>query len=389
MKIDDKIDSALGNLIKKNAFYAYLLMGCKFKEANVKNIALTITRNGDLLFLYNPVSLYLKNPSIIEGLLLHEIMHVINRHHLIRPKDKKDMMIWNLAKDAAINQFIPEIDALSVPLNVLIEEGHGTDNDLIFVGPPANMLNKSVEEYYEYILNEFIKKGNFDVEAVAERLPNNHTFESDVPIEMIVEITQKRLEKAFNLFGSELPSGLRQNVSLSISNPIINWETALKKFVGLSQRGDKYSTPLKPNRRYEDQPGWKFVYEPKLVVILDTSGSIIEEELNCFISEIDSIAKNGINFTLIQVDKSVTFVGEYRFGGWRNLEIFGGGETDLQPAVDIAQTKFRCEGMVIFTDGYVDVPKIQRRVLFVLSKKHNPEFYLDAKKIYGNVFVLR
>jgi len=72
-------------------------------------------------------------------------MHFINRHYLIKPKDKRDKAVWDLAKDVAINQFIPQLDALSVPLNVLIEEGHGTDNDIIFAGPPMNMLNKTAK----------------------------------------------------------------------------------------------------------------------------------------------------------------------------------------------------------------------------------------------------
>ncbi|ABS60165.1 VWA-like domain-containing protein [Fervidobacterium nodosum] len=386
--IEKKLDNVLANLIKINSFYAYILMGSKFKEANVKNIKLTITRNGDFLFLYNPVSVKIKSEIFFEGLILHELMHFINRHYLIKPKDKRDKAIWNLAQDAAINQFIPQLDALSVPLNVLIEEGHGADNDVIFVGPPANMLNRTAEEYHDYIIEEFLKKGNYDIEAIAEKLPQNHEIESDIPTDMIVELVQQKVGKAFNLFGKELPSGLRQDIEIFISKPVINWEVAIRRFAGLSQKGDKYSTPLRPNRRYDDQPGWRYIYDPKLTVIIDTSGSIIEEELNAFMSEIESLARLGVELNVIQVDKSVTFVGKYKRGEWKNFEVYGGGETDLQPAVDIAQKDFRSEGIIIFTDGYVDLPKVDRRVLFVLSKKHNPEFYIDTKKIYGNVYVL-
>ncbi|MGC8903179.1 MAG: DUF2201 family putative metallopeptidase [Fervidobacterium sp.] len=383
-----KIDEAISNLIKQNAFYAYLLMGSNFTEANIKNIRLTVTRNGNFLFLYNPVSIATKSVNMIEGLLLHELMHFINRHYLIIPKDTRDKTVWDLAKDAAINQFIPQLDALSIPLNVLIAEQHGTDNDIIFVGPPVNMLNKTAEEYHDYIVEEFLKKGNYDIEAIAENIPNKHEIENDVPIEMIVELTQNKIGKAFNLFGNELPSGLKQFVQFMISKPLINWEVAIRRFAGLSQKGEKYSTPLRPNRRYEAQPGWRYIYEPKLSVIIDTSGSIIEEELNAFMAEIEAIAKQGIPLTVIQVDKSVTFVGEYRSGNWKNFEVYGGGETDLQPAVDLVQTKFRSEGIIIFTDGYVDLPKVDRRVMFILSKKHNPEFYFDAKHMYGSVYIL-
>ncbi|WP_448377038.1 vWA domain-containing protein [Fervidobacterium sp.] len=386
--MENKLRKALDNLIRTNAFYGYIIMGSKFKEGNVKNITLSLTRNGDLLFVYNPVSIAAKSLVMIEGLLLHELMHFINRHYLIKPKDKRDRAIWELAKDAAINQFIPQLDAFSIPLNVLIEEGHGTDNDIIFAGPPLDMLNRTAEEYHDYIIDEFMKRWNFDIEALAQKLPNDTEMISELPVEMIVEITEQKIGKAFNLFGGELPSGVKQNIELSLQKPVINWEVAVRRFTGLSQRGEKYSTPLRPNRRYDDQPGWRYVYNPKLCVIIDTSGSILDEEINAFMSEIESIARQGITLKVIQVDKSVTFIGDYKAGGWKNFEVYGGGETDLQPAVDIAENQFRSEGIIIFTDGYVDLPKVNRRTLFILSKKYNIDFYLDAKKIYGSVYIL-
>jgi len=386
--VDNKLKLAIDDLIKSNAFYGYILMGSEFKEGNVRNIALSLTKNGNLLFLYNPVSIATKSQIMIQGLILHELMHFINRHYLIKPKDKRDKAIWELSKDVAINQFIPQLDAFSIPLDVLIEEGHGTDNDIIFAGPPVNMLNRTAEEYHDYIIDEFMKKGNFDIEAIAEKLPNNNEFASDVPIEMVIELSEQKIGKAFNLFGGELPSGVKQNLELTLHKPIINWEVAIRRFVGLSQRGDKYSTPLRPNRRYEDQPGWRYTYTPKLCAIIDTSGSIIDDEINAFMSEIEAIAKQEITLKVIQVDKSVTFIGDYRAGSWKDFEVYGGGETDLQPAVDIAENQFRSEGIIIFTDGYVDLPRVNRRVLFILSKKHNVDFYIEAKCIYGSVYIL-
>jgi len=384
----EKMENALNSLINLNPFYAYILMGSQFKEAGVKNVSLTISRNGDFVFLYNPVSIAAKHVKMVEGLILHELMHFINKHYLIRAKDKRDKQIWDIAKDAAINQFIPQLDAFSIPLNVLVQEGHGVDNDMIFVSPPIDMLNRTAEEYHQYMLDEFMKNDSFDVEAVWDKLPDSHEQESDLPIEMMIELTQEKVGKAFNLFGNELPSGVKQDIEINLSRPIINWETALRKFTGMSLRGDKYSTPLRPNRRYDDQPGWRYIYEPKLTVIIDTSGSIIEEEINAFMSEIEAIAAQEFSFNVIQVDKSVTFVGEYKLGNWKDFQVYGGGETDLQPAVDIAEQQFRSEGIVIFTDGYVDLPRVGRRVLFVLSKKHNVEFYIDAKRVYGDVYVL-
>jgi len=384
----EKLRRVVDALIKKNPFYGYLLMGASFREAQVKNVALALSRNGDFVIFYNPVSVATKVEEMLEALVLHELMHYVNRHYLIKPKDERDKKIWDLAKDAAINQFIPLLDAYSIPLNVLIAEGHGTDNDVIFVGPPIDMLNRTAEEYHDYIISEFQKKDNFDLEVVSELLPGQHDGNFDFPLDVVLELLDERVGKAFNLFGHELPSGLRELVSRSINKARINWRTALQRFFGISQRSDRYQTPLRPNRRYEDQPGWRYTFEPKVTIIIDTSGSIIEEEINEFLAELESISHVVGSFKLIQIDRSVRFVTEYRLGKWKDIEIYGGGETDLQPAVDMAERDFKSDGIVIFTDGYVDLPKVTRRVLFVLSRQHNIDFYVDAKKIYGSVYIL-
>lgn len=375
------IEKAFQNLMKKSPFYAYLLLGVVLKEDNnVKTMSIKFTKNGEILFLYNK-KINKKPIWFVESLILHELMHIINQHFRIKPKNNREKKIWDLAMDAAINQYIPELDARSVPLNVLIQEGHGVDNEYMFAAPPTFMINKTAEEYFDWMMKEFEKKGDFDIEALPDSL-DDHNFESDLPIEMIIEITKDKVGKAFNMFGKELESGLKQNINISLQKSTLDWETLIRRFSNASIKGDKYRTPLRPNRRYDDQPGWKYEYNSKLAVIVDTSASIIEEELNQFLTEIEKIAKYDSKLLLIQVDQAVTMVTEYSSGKWKDLEIYGGGETNLQPAVDLAQSH-NVEGIIIFTDGHVDVPVVKRRVLFVLSSKHNPDFIEDAVRIYG------
>ncbi|ONN27554.1 hypothetical protein XJ44_03255 [Thermosipho affectus] len=381
------INRAFENIVKKSPFYAYLLLGISFrKDENVKNISIKFTKNGEIVFLYNP-SVNKKPIWFVEAIILHELMHIINQHFRIKPRNKREKKIWDLAMDAAINQYIPELDARGVPLNVLIEEGHGVDNEVIFAAPPAFLIDKTAEEYFEWMMKEFEKKGDFDIEALPDSI-DDHDFQSEIPVEMIIEITKDKVGKAFNMFGKKLDSGLKQNIDVILQKSTLNWETILRRFSNASIKGDKYMTPLRPNRRYDDQPGWRYEYKSKLAVILDTSASIIEEEMNQFLTEIEKIAKQDSQLILIQVDKSVTMVTEYKSGNWKDLEIYGGGETNLQPAVDLAQSKVGVEGIIIFTDGHVDVPVVKRRVLFVLSSKHNPEFIEDAVRIYGKNSVI-
>jgi len=88
------------------------------------------------------------------------------------------------------------------------------------------------------------------------------------------------------------------------------------------------------------------------------------------------------------VDKSVQMVMKYRKGDWKDFEIIGGGETDLQPAVNYVESKLKVEGKIIFTDGHVDLPMVKRRVLFVLSKFHNKDFVEEARRVYGKSSVV-
>ncbi len=384
-----KLQDAILSIGKKSPFYHYILMGMKFiPDKKIRNLKLSFSKEGDLVLYYNEEKLEKKDIRMIEALLIHEIMHIINQHFLIRPKDNRDKKIWDLAMDASINQYIPELDAFGVPLNVLVEEGHGTDNDVIFAVPPAWMIGESAEVYHAWMIEEFEKKGRFDVEIVSDLREevDSHEglYDSDMPIEMILELTKDKIGKAFNIYESEIPSGVKRNVEILLKRPILNWKTILRRFVGVSVIGERYTTPFRPNRRYDHLPGWKNEYLPNIAVILDTSGSIIEEEISEFLSEVEKIAKVlETDFWLVQVDKSVQMVMKYRKGDWKDFEIIGGGETDLQPAVNYVESKLKVEGKIIFTDGHVDLPMVKRRVLFVLSKFHNKDFVEEARRVYG------
>ncbi len=331
--------------------------------------------------------------KFVQALLLHHLMHLINLHFLIKPKNKREKMIWDLAMDAAINQYIPELSAFGIPLNLLIEEGHGVDNERMFVLPPDWMPNESAEEYFKWIMKKMEELGRFDLIMVAEARENSldsHDSLYEVEnIDMILELTQSDLAKAFNLYGQELPSGIKRQVEIAIFRPILNWRDMIRHFAGLSEYGERYTTPLKPNRRYDDQPGWKTSHMAKLAIIVDTSGSIIEEELDQFFSEIESLSRYiDTNLVLVQVDRAVNLEMKYTKGSWRKVEIVGGGETDLQPAVNYLQEKYHPECFIVFTDGFTDLPIVKRRVLFVLSSYYNEDFLQQARKVYGRSSVV-
>ncbi|MEJ5228716.1 MAG: hypothetical protein WHT65_01825, partial [Pseudothermotoga sp.] len=146
MKSD--FESIALDLGRRSPFYLYLLLNIsRVPSRDVRNIELSFSQDLRTVLYYNPEWVLSKDPDFVQAMLIHQLMHLINLHFLIKPKNNADRMIWDLAMDAAINQYIPQLSAFGVPLNLLIEEGHGVDNERLFVLPPDWMPDKSAEEY--------------------------------------------------------------------------------------------------------------------------------------------------------------------------------------------------------------------------------------------------
>ena len=384
--MNDIVEKAWIELAKESVFFSYIRMHFEnISTENIRTTKLSITSSGNFRLLYNPRRLNSYGIRFTKALIKHEIYHIIFGHIFIKQPKKREKGIWGLAMDASINQYIKELDALSEPLDVFLLEGHGTDNETLFVTAPINMLNKTAEEYFKYAM-DIIEKSNFiDMEEIADSSPDSHEFESELPEEITFDIISEVVSQAYDKSAGNEPNGVELAISIMAKKNKFNWKTLIRRFFGSSVIVDKYRTQMRPNRRYDDQPGWRTERGPKIAVIVDTSGSIIEEEFNDFFSEIEDIARiSGGKISLIQADENVQSVLQYSKGKWRDTVLKGKGSTDLQPAVDYVEENLRPEGIVVFTDGWVEVPNISRRCFFVLSKKHNPEFFSQVIDIYGN-----
>lgn len=385
--MENIIEKAWIELGKESVFYNYLKMYFdNIPTENVRTIKLTISKSGRFKILYNPRRLRSKGEIFSKAILKHEIFHIIHGHIFIKPKDKIDKAIWNLAMDVAVNQQIKELDAFSVPLDTILDEGCGTDNENFFVGPPMNYINKTTEEYYKWILEFFEKSNKADLELIEEnRIDSHEDFGNfEMMEEIVTDLVSEVISETYEKSKGDIPSGLEVPIALLISKSKRNWKDIIRRFFGNSTVIEKYRTPLRPNRRYENQPGWRSLFGPEIAVVIDTSGSIIEEEYSDFFSEIEKISKiYDSRIYLIQIDNNIQNILRYGSGDWKNIEIKGKGDTDLDPAISYIEENIRPEGIIIFTDGYVDLPIVKRRVLFVLTKNHNVEFKRDVEEYYG------
>jgi len=141
-------------------------------------------------------------------------------------------------------------------------------------------------------------------------------------------------------------------------------------------------TRSRPNRRY----GWfgqgtKRSYASKILVAIDTSGSMSIEDISEICTEIDAMQEYAM-IDMVQFDtelKGIPLAWEL----W-DREIVGRGGTSFFPVMDlIAKSKY--DGLVVCTDGGAKIPpEPLARVMWVV-----PEKYHDKEFGYGKKVVIR
>lgn len=394
------ISSAMVSLIQHEPFFANLLMNMtRTYTTDLPTLGVNIT---DTVNLYvNPF--FWENLSLSEqvGVLKHECYHVIN-NHFTRFKDlepdtyngkKKTLSekieamenasICNRAADYSINEMLPNIpkemkffdkegNAIVYPDVTLDAKGNEIPHPEAgkpVIGRPCLVeqlqkdLNPKIErhqhtEYYYEILKQDQKenkgKGNGQPEVV---LIDDHSIWSDgdqddeFTTEKVKQIVAKAVEQTGGREAGRIPSDVLTAIEALFYKPK-DWKSDLQKFVAKTSEIIIETSRKSRNRRYGViYPGVKIYPKLHLAVVIDTSGSIRDEELSQFVAEIDRITKNEVKVTVIECDAQVNNV--YDFDAVRcvsNLKVTGRGGTMFKPAFDKA-TELKIDGLIYLTDG--------------------------------------
>jgi len=119
----------------------------------------------------------------------------------------------------------------------------------------------------------------------------------------------------------------------------------------------------------KDNPGLKIKMRQHMLLAIDTSGSVSNDELAEFMNEIHHIHKAGVDITIVQCDTSIRSIEPYK--GKNDLKVHGRGGTEFDPVLDYYNANIgKYTSLVYFTDGecYTSV-KPKNRVLWVLSER--------------------
>lgn len=315
------------------------------------------------------------------GLIEHELQHIV-LGHLTDPSHVGDHIndyIMNTAEDCEINQYIPEkyLPTTGVTLEKL-------SKDLGFKLPEK----AGSKTYYDLLMQQ--AKSNPKVELRPDGLYVNgekvmtmddHNKLNEIAKAVSEGIVEDAARETVKRRGT-LPgavSDLLKKLEDS-RKPVIDWKRFLRRFVHNSYKEYTLSTRRRESRRFDENPGIKHEQEFSLLVAIDSSGSVSNEELQEFIAEIDNIYRTKCDIRILVCDTRIVQDFEYK-GKANNIEIKGRGGTSFEPVLDLyAKTSSSC--LVYFTDGECPLEqKLRKPVLWILSSKGTDRYLTGCKTV--------
>lgn len=327
-----RVTKARANLVLDAPFFGSLSLRLTLKEDQSCKTAWV---DGKAMG-YNPEFIKSLSMDELKGVIAHEVMHLACCHHT--RMQARDAQKWNAAGDYAINSILEE-SKFVLPKGRLRE---------------SQFDGKSAEEIYNLIPNQNGNgQGNQgtngqgqgqdnDPGQCGEVKPfpgeNGQASESELAQaegEAKIAVTQAATQaKACG----KLPGAIAKLVD-SLVNPKVAWQDVLRRFVQQSARND-YSWS-RPNRRFIANglylPSLHSQDLGKIVLAIDTSGSIGENDLIQFASELTAILEEfpSCEVQVIYCDAQVNYVQVYQYADLPlQLTIHGGGGTRFSPVFD-------------------------------------------------------
>ena len=152
-----------------------------------------------------------------------------------------------------------------------------------------------------------------------------------------------------------IPAGLKRIID-KLFKPSVNWRSLLRVAVKEGIGKTVVENWQRPSRKHSSLPGLKRFTIPTVWTLVDTSGSISENELTQFISDIYAVAKNNCEIKNICWDADayeiVTARNKNEVITKINNKMRGGGGTQIRFALSKTLKRMKPRDIVIvFTDG--------------------------------------
>lgn len=273
-KFGDKFIKSRVKLLKKSPFFGTILLHTEYELTDSIETAAT---DGSTL-LINEEWMCSQSEDNFNGVLLHETLHMA-LCHIDRTKDLSDLMLANIAADIVVNGIIKD-NKISLPEEAIYDDDlkHLSVREIYSILKEKQQKNKDhiSEKYGNKPVNECLKnKGEGANPSTKESKISNKSKWEDI-------INKAKTVAKMRQAGVK-GSGMAR-VFKELLEPSINWKDALYKYVTASRADfEGYDRRFIHDQLYIDDVGGNRVH---VAAFVDTSGSVDEELLQNFLSEL-------------------------------------------------------------------------------------------------------
>ena len=384
--VADKLARASKTLILNEPFYGLFLIGLnKVMRKDIPTAG--VSKHGIGIQLSINPDFFINLPDKHQiGLLKHELLHVSFGHMLMRDL-YSNHKLFNIAADLEINQYID---------HDYLPEGGLT----LKTFPDLNLPEKAGTKKYYELLEQACKDGTCEsLDSLLREMNGDSQYDHKTwdefeelseadkklvqkQVEHQLKETAEQTEKRRGNIPGELASLIERLRHLE--PPSFDWKGYLRRFVGNSTITYTKKLRRKFNKRYSANPGLKIKFKNNILVGVDTSGSVSNDELKEFMNELAHMHKTGHEITVAQCDTQVNSVE--KFNPRKDWEVKGRGGTDFQPVIDLYNER---EGLytalIYLTDGEAYTPEnCPANTLWVHSSRCNINEELPGQKIQIN-----
>ena len=388
----DEVSSCITQLILKEPYFGHLLGSVSrvIDNKTVPTAAVALHGTKPVLIVNEDFFMkkLVKQPERV-AVIKHEALHLLFKHLLRRDGRRKDPLIFNLAADIVVNQFVKA--PWRLPVGAVTLESF----------PDLNLIpDQTLEWYYDKLKkcdesgggkggkgkpddqdqdcggsgpggsapkSKQIIDGMRDAGVDGSTHSDQEFWGAEEPgmegaanTEMDRVITQAK-DRAGVRGWSALPSQLRDLVTASIESrkPKVDWRRIVRIFTASSSRTKVVTTMHRISKRYGTSPGTKIKKSQRLAVIIDTSGSVSDADISELFAEVHAIWKTGAEVIVIESDTSVGKV--YKYNGRLPERISGRGGTNFDGAFQWMRDNrgLPFDGCLYLTDGEAPAPTVK------------------------------
>ena len=295
----------------------------------------------------------------LEFLVGHEVLHAVYDH--MGRRGNRDPKLWNIADDYCVNwDLVEQRVGDKIPVALYDSKYKGMSAEEVYDDLYENADKINIDELMKRLLDEHLDgdekdgEGDGDGDKPGNGRPKLSEAEKK---EIRDEIKEAVLAAAQASGAGNIPGGVKRMIK-DLCEPVMDWRELLQQQIESTIKSD--FTWARPSRRawHMDavMPGMKPGEQIDVVIGIDTSGSITDQDLKIFLSEIKGImeAYDEYKITVMGWDTEVNNVATFTSDNLEDISSFepgGGGGTDPHCVWNwLQENQIEPKKLIMFTD---------------------------------------